>query len=224
MSKFDEASRMDLPSLKLRGEEATDLRQRLLAEGPEQVIEVCRVPGQISLIVAAVLEDVGQGNLTTLQPRDWGEAERFSLAVKRLDLSHRISPIFYERSYSWAIKRLLAAPDRPIFDICILNGNKSWDASGFGLLLSDMLLRPGGLLIVTDLDWSMAGSPYFRQNPEIADRHEVEEFKSEPVRIAVDLVLPHLGYDAPEISTGRGLAFARKPSIAFSANRQRSGG
>lgn len=220
MSKFDEATRIDMPPLKLGADDAVLLRQRVMAEGPETVVEVCRNPGQLSLVLSSVLEDAGRGNLTSFQSRDWDKAERFAQAVKDLGVTHRISPIFYDRSYSWAIERLLSSPNRPAFDVCVLNGNKSWDASGFGLLLCDMVLRPGGLLIVTDLEWSMSGSPYFRQNTEMAKRHEVEEFKSKPVRIACDLILPHLGYDTREIAPNRSLAFARKPKTTLSPERQ----
>ena len=210
MSKFEAAESIEMSSLKLTADETKTLRQHLLSENPESVLEICREPGQVTLLVASILEDMGQGGLTTFQPRDWDGADHFASAVRELEIAHRVSPILYDRSYSWAIGRLLSAPDRPVFDICILNGNKSWDSTGFGLLLCDMLLRPGGLLVLTDMAWSMAGSKHFQRNPALIDRHESDEFRAKPVQFASDLILPHLGYDSTDITHGSEIAYIRK--------------
>ncbi len=45
---------------------------------------------------------------------------------------------------------------QPQLDFCYIDGTHSWDVSGFGFLLVDRLLVPGGWVHFDGLDWTFS--------------------------------------------------------------------
>ncbi len=168
-----------------------------------------RGPGQ-SLCLAAVLADQNAGTLTTFHAAAGSEPDPVKERAVALGLDKWISPIQSGRSYTWAMQRLLNTGDRHSFDVCVLNGNKTWDAGGLGAVMADMMLRPGGLMILCGINWSMAGSPYFQSRPQITQKYAPDELRAFPVQLVMDQLLPHLGYEILDTPTARSFGFARK--------------
>ena len=65
-----------------------------------------------------------------------------------------MTPILPFRSFTWELQKLIAQVPRPRFDLCYFDGGHTWDNTGFGVLLVDILLRPGGILVLDDMNWS----------------------------------------------------------------------
>src|SRR5205085_1807308 len=67
--------------------------------------------------------------------------------------------------YTWWLKEQVAArSDRdgncePRFDFVYLDGAKNWTIDGLAVVLIEKLLRPGGWLLMDDLDWTYADDP-----------------------------------------------------------------
>jgi predicted O-methyltransferase YrrM len=51
---------------------------------------------------------------------------------------------------------------KPIFDFCYLDGGHTFDVTALGVSLLSILMKPGGILILDDLNWSIAKSPTAR--------------------------------------------------------------
>lgn len=210
MGVFQQIAQLELAQRPIKEADAQALYLRLKGEAPKTVLEICQNAGQLSLLLAGFLAEQGDGTLTTFQGSTAQTDAEFHDHLAALDLSPFVNVLPAGRSYSWALQRLLSKSPRPVFDACILNGHKTWEASGFGLVLADLLLRPGGLLVLPDIHWSMAKSPYFRQRPHLTEKHDTDELQAQPVALAMDILLPRLGYqviDAPELSN---IALARK--------------
>jgi predicted O-methyltransferase YrrM len=210
MSIYDDVSDLEFTTIRLSTEDARALRHRLHGETPESILEVCQEPSQLSLYLAAFLEDQGKGSLTTFDGNTGSSSDQIKHYLTQLGLHRRVSSIRSGRSYTWAIKRLLAAEERSEFDVCVVSGNKTWDARGFGAVLADMLLRPGGLMVLTDIKWSMASSPHFKKNTHLTRKHDLDEQRARPVQLVMDLVLPHLGYDIIDAPECKSFGLARK--------------
>lgn len=210
-TKTEIISQLDFSPRRLTASEALSFRSRLAGESPNNILEICRDPSQITISLAALLFDQGKGTLTTFN----SAANSGGKQAKRYLSEHELAPyvfsISYGRSYSWALERIVASDERQEFDICVLNGNKSWDQTSQNALMADMLLRPGGLMVLMDQNWSMADSPHFKREPELTKNYDTDELNSKPVKLTVDLVLSHLNYQkisAPELEH---IAFSRKP-------------
>ncbi|ARE41233.1 hypothetical protein RGUI_3092 [Rhodovulum sp. P5] len=213
MSKFDLVAELfqDIPYM--RQFEAEILRDLILQEGARKIIEVGFYQGKSSAYIGAILEDQGEeGSLLTL---DMASARRHRPNIEDLlekaGLAQRVTPIFCKRSYTWELQRLISAPERPLFDFCYFDGGHTWDSTGFGVLLIDMLLRPGGLLLLDDMDWTMSRSKHYQSKPELLRKFDADEVESKPVRLVWDTVLTHLGYEQVREYPDAHWGLARKP-------------
>lgn len=117
-------------------------------------------------------------------------------ASEKLNLSSHIN--FYNEAsgYNWFLKRKIIESTvnnkcKPIYDFCLIDGDKKWDDDGLAFFLVDKLLKPNGMIIFDDLFWSYAYKGYkfvmFRGKRE--DRFCEEELKSNNVFDIVNLLV-----------------------------------
>ncbi len=124
----------------------------------------------------------------------------------RAGLADRVELVYEETSYTWYLQRLLRqqlhdGQIEPVFDFVFLDGAHTWDVDGFAFLLVDRLLKPGGWILLDDLDWRLDVERY----PDVPDA----ERKLAQVREIWDLLLmPDSSYD--EMSTDGLWGWARK--------------
>jgi hypothetical protein len=99
---------------------------------------------------------------------------------------------------------------RPQFDLCYFDGGHTWDVTGFGFVLVDMLLRPGGWIIFDDLNWTIAGS-VGRGGSDTYTQYSEDERAAQGVRLVYETLAPRLGYtDMKEVKEFQ-WGVARKP-------------
>jgi predicted O-methyltransferase YrrM len=160
-----------------------------------RVLELGAFHGVSTCYLAAAVDELGSGMVTTM---DRSEAARLNPNVydllERTGLQHRADVVLAERSFTWELKRLLEAEERPQFDFIFLDAGHDWDVTGFAFFLVDLLLVPGGWLLFDDLNWSYAASPSLRDKPSTLAIPE-EERNAQQVRAVFDtLVARHGGY------------------------------
>ena len=193
--------------------QAGAMRRFMIDKAPVDVLEIGFFQGRSSCYIASVLEEMGRGHLTTIDRTSAAEHDpNIHDCLERTGLAHRVTPVFAERSYTWELGRMIRREPRPAFDLCYFDGGHTWDMTGFGLLLVDMLLRPGGWIVFDDLDWTLAGS--MARAPErrrkFHDRFGEDELQAPTVRLVWETLAPHLGY--VERFEADGWGYARKPS------------
>ncbi|APZ53154.1 class I SAM-dependent methyltransferase [Salipiger abyssi] len=211
MSTFDLVTRTfsDIPYMD--ESRAALLRSILREYEAREILEIGFYQGKSSVYIGAMLEDFGSGRLVTIDKATARDRSPniFDL-MKSTGLERRITPRFAERSYTWELQRMINSQPRPQFDLCYFDGGHQWDRTGFGVVLVDMLLKPGGLLVLDDMNWSMAGSAYHRKNPETMNAYSEDERSAKTVRLAWDTLLPHLGYSHIREYPAIGWGVARK--------------
>jgi predicted O-methyltransferase YrrM len=213
MTKFDEITR-DFGKVKYMNEARARILRGLIEErDAADILEIGFFRGKSSLYIAAMLEDRGRGALTTIDRQSAaGLKPNIHDLLGQAGLAHRVRPLFAHRSFTWELMKLAREEPRPRFDLCYFDGGHTWDDTGFGFVLVDMLLRPGGTVVFDDIDWSIEHSSAYSKNPKRMARYSEDERAAKTVRLVWDLLVPEYGYahvrEFPEI----GWAVARKPA------------
>jgi len=179
----------------------------------KNILEVGFFKGKSSAYFAAILEDLGRGHLVTIDKRNaMGLSPNINQVLEQAGLLHRATPIFAERSHTWELGKMIRSGKRPQFDLCYFDGGHTWDVTGFGFFLVDVLLRPGGWIIFDDLDWTISKS--LSRSPQRGDAYKGfsnDEKESPGVRMVFEHLVTHLGYtDIREVSRFS-WGIARKP-------------
>jgi predicted O-methyltransferase YrrM len=205
-SSFDE-----LPYMRHR--QATFMRNFIIEHDARDILEIGFYHGKSSAYFAAILEDLGRGHLVTI---DLDTARRRDPNIEQvlsdLGLSHRVTPLYAERSYTWEMGKMLRTHPRPQFDLCYFDGGHTWDVTGFGFVLVDMLLKPGGWIILDDLKWTIeAAMPDMSRIPRHWLASSPDERAAPAVQLVFDLLVPHFGYTDKRIINHGEWGIARKP-------------
>ena len=199
----------DTPCMSL--DQAKRMRAFIRRHRPRDVLELGFAHGVSTCYMAAALEEIGGGSVTTID---------LESSLKRVPSIHdllgqcgfadRVTVHFEPRSFTWRLMRMLEQPSSPMFDLVYLDGGHSWDVTGFGFFLVDKLLRDGGWLIFDDIDWTYATSPTLRDKPAV---HEMpDDFRVTPqVRKVFELLVKqHPDYRRCRVKRDWGYAQKRR--------------
>ncbi|HNP35698.1 MAG TPA: class I SAM-dependent methyltransferase [Woeseiaceae bacterium] len=201
----------DLPYM--RPAQATILRDLIVNENASDLLEIGFFHGKSSAYFAAVLEDLGRGHLVTIDLEPARKREpNIEQVLATLNLGHRVTPIYAHRSYTWELAKMIQANPRPQFDFCYFDGGHTWDCTGFGFALVDMLLRPGGWIVFDDLKWTIKEAMKSRTSaPRYWRACSADESATPAVKLVFDTLVPHLGYTDIRMIDQRRWGIARKP-------------
>jgi predicted O-methyltransferase YrrM len=93
-------------------------------------------------------------------------------------------------SYTWWLKTQVEAHDEPRYDFVYLDGAKNWTIDGLAVILVEKLLRPGGWLLMDDLEWTYAQDPHREATDGIVHRELSEPERTQPhLRAVFDLIV-----------------------------------
>lgn len=197
----------------MRYHDAVFMRDFIVKHDCRDILEIGFFHGKSSAYFAAILEDLGRGHLVTIDRESAKKRQpNIGTVLSTLGLSERVTPIYAERSYTWEMSKMIQAQPRPQFDLCYFDGDHMWDGTGFGFLLVDMLLRPGGWVIFDDLKWTVAAA--MKNRPKVPRSWRAcseDEQTASGVKMVFDMLVPHLGYTDLETAKNGWWGIARKP-------------
>jgi predicted O-methyltransferase YrrM len=133
---------------------------------PEHVLELGTAHGVSAAYIAAALEANGRGHLTTV---DHGGAHFDPPpedVLARAGVADRVTIVREHSSYNWFLKLQTERNSdasgncSPIYDFVFLDGSHNFDIDGLAVVLIEKLLRPGGWLLLDDLDWTYEHNPW----------------------------------------------------------------
>ncbi len=197
----------DLPRMSLG--QGKRLTQLLVGENLRDCLELGFSRGVSSCYIAAALQEMGGGALTTIDLESAREKRpTIDENLTRLGLRDFVTIYHEPTSYTWRLMRLLEQSQEPRFDFCYLDGAHSWAVDGLAFFLVERLLRPGGWIIFDDMDWTFGKSETMRNGPLVkampADERDLPQ-----VRLIWDLLVkPHPNFDKFQVEGSWG--FARK--------------
>ena len=110
--------------------------------------------------------------------------------IARAGLADTVTIVREFSSYTWWLKEQVAARSdahgnvEPAYDFVYLDGAKNWTIDGLAVVLVEKLLRPGGWLLLDDLDWTYAQDPGREATDGIVHRElsEPERTRAAPAR------------------------------------------
>lgn len=114
--------------------------------------------------------------------------------LDRCGLAHLVTPVYAHTSYTWELMKLLERDPHRRFDFVYIDGGHTWDVSGYGFLLTDKLLAPGGWMLFDDLDWTPEGSPTMRNLPWVKKLSDEERRSAQVRKVFEVLVATHPSY------------------------------
>lgn len=178
----------------------------------QNILELGFRHGVSTCYMAGALDDLGRGKITTIDLIGARIAEPnidHLLGILGLD---KYVTVFYEpTSYIWRLMKMLEEDPSPRFDFCYIDGAHNWFTDGFAFFLVDRLLKPGGLIIFDDLDWTYESSPTWKNLPQTECMPQDEKSTPQIRRVYELLVKHHPAYG--EFMEKDGWAYARKTSI-----------
>lgn len=189
------------------------MRDLITEHDARHILEIGFYHGKSSAYIAAILEDLGRGHLITIDRKTARLREpNIEQVLLALDLAHRVTPVYAHRSYTWELSKMIRAAPRPQFDLCYFDGGHTWDATGFGFVLVDMLMRPGGFIVFDDLEWTInAATKNLAKVPKHWRTSSEDERATQAVKLVFDLLVPHFGYTDIRTANGGRWGIARKP-------------
>ena len=111
-------------------------------------------------------------------------------------VAERVAIVREYSSYTWWLKERIAERSdahgnvEPCFDFVYLDGAKNWTIDGLAVVLVEKLLRPGGWLLMDDLEWTYAQDPGREATDGIVHRTLSERERTEPhLRAVFDLIV-----------------------------------
>jgi predicted O-methyltransferase YrrM len=128
---------------------------------PAQALELGTAHGVSAAYIAAAMEANGTGELTTV---DHAGAAFTGPApaelLERAGVAHRVKIVHEHSTYNWWLADQVRAHTdghgnvEPRYDFCYLDGAKNLNVDGLAVVLVEKLLRPGGWLLMDDLEWT----------------------------------------------------------------------
>jgi len=116
--------------------------------------------------------------------------------LARAGVAERVTIVREYSSYTWWLKEQVAARSdahgnvEPAYDFIYLDGAKNWTIDGLAVVLAEKLLRPGGWLLLDDLDWTYAQDPGREATDGIVHRELSEPERTQPhLRAVFELIV-----------------------------------
>ena len=116
--------------------------------------------------------------------------------VAQAGLADQVTIVREYSSYTWWLKEQVANRSdahgnvEPAYDFIYLDGAKNWTIDGLAVVLAEKLLRPGGWLLLDDLDWTYAQDPGREATDGIVHRELSEPERTQPhLRAVFDLIV-----------------------------------
>ena len=116
--------------------------------------------------------------------------------LARAGVADRVTVVREFSSYTWWLKERVAERSdaagnvAPLYDFVYLDGAKNWTIDGLAVVLVEKLLRPGGWLLLDDLEWTYAQDPRRIATDGIVHRELSEPERTQPhLRAVFELIV-----------------------------------
>jgi len=145
----------------IMSEMAKDLYNFVIENKPRQCLELGFAHGASSCYIAAALDEIGSGHITSvdlISGLEWQKPTIEEL-MEQTGLGGWVTINREHTGYNWFLKKKIM--DRslnnrctPLYDLCFIDGPKNWTIDSAAFFLVDKLLKPGGWVVFDDLQWT----------------------------------------------------------------------
>jgi predicted O-methyltransferase YrrM len=167
---------------------------------PASVLELGFCHGKSTCYMAAALDEIGAGRITTVDREEAKSREpTIGELLDKSGLGSYVDVHFEPTSYTWFLKKDIesATVDGrtvPKYDFCFIDGAHSWEVDGLAFFLTDKLLEVGGWLLLDDYGWSYATSSALKDTEAVRAMPCDEREEPQVASVYELLVKQHPGY------------------------------
>lgn len=170
--------------------------------------------GATACVMAAALERNGRGRLTTVD-RVLHQPVNADVLARHVGCNDDLIEIVVDDlGYNWWLADLLAQQTNKqtghvhgVFDFCFIDGAHEWETDALAFLLASRLLKPGGWMVLDDLDFRLR---QLDQRPEYRDRSP-RELDTYQVKMIYDLLLAgNDDFEQVRVTPDQRMVWARK--------------
>jgi predicted O-methyltransferase YrrM len=172
-------------------EQGRVIHDHVVSAGARDVLELGTAHG-----VGAAYLASGGARVTTVDFAGAAYQPSPEATLARAGVADRVTIVREYSSYTWWLKEQVAARSdangnvEPAYDFIYLDGAKNWTIDGLAVVLAEKLLRPGGWLLLDDLDWTYAQDPGREATDGIVHRELSEPERTQPhLRAVFDLIV-----------------------------------
>lgn len=182
--------------------EGRRLYDHLRAVGARDVLELGTAHGASAAYMAAALDANGGGTVTTIEHVTAVHDPPPEQILADAGLVDRVEILRLEHSsYTWWLKEQVERQSdpsgncEPLLDFCYVDGAHNFTIDGLAVVLVEKLLRPGGWLLLDDLNWIYRPGAYPPGQGPDELRLSTEERQSPHMRAVFELIVKqHPGF------------------------------
>lgn len=151
-------------------------------------LELKSFPDISTIYIAGAIEALETGHLRSVCEKRTRATDYDTLAaLKETELNRFVSLYQEPTSYNWCLMKFLQEDIYEHFDFCVIDGGATWAGVGFACCLVERLLKPGGWIIINNLNFNFRASR--QRNAPFVTKMAEEEQITRQVRCAYDLLL-----------------------------------
>lgn len=169
----------------------------------QNILELGFQHGVSTLYMAAALDEIGYGTITTIDNLTAKQASPTLIELaEQIGLNQYINPIFANSSYNWELMKIIEnnkSKHSDIFDFCFIDGAHSWETDGFAFFLVDKILKEGSYILFDDIDWTFAKSKGLSGSNFVKAMAEDEKNRPQIELVLKYLVAQHQDYEISSI-------------------------
>ena len=138
----------------------------IVSNGLRACLELGSGHGATSCVMAAAAAET-HGKVLTIDIALHQPANASSLKA-HVGIGDELEVVVDPLGYNWYLADLIAKQTRngtcaPVFDFCFLDGAHEWQPDALAVLLAVKLLKPGGWLVLDDLNFNLRSMPNWKE-------------------------------------------------------------
>lgn len=206
----------ELADVPFMTERQAKLMYRFILEfKPKAILELGFAHGKSTCIMAAALEEIGEGKIITIDDHSAKDlTPRIESLIEQFGFKNFISPIHSHTTYNWELMKLVHQNNETNakvnnFDFCYIDGAHNFETDSAAFFLVDLLLNRGGAILFDDMDWTYASSEGLKGSKFI-EKFSEEELTTPHIKTLFDnIVVNHPNYHNFSVKDEWGWAFKK---------------
>lgn len=197
------------PNLKyMNHSQAVYMRDLILSNNLQNLCELGHYHGKSSAYLASILKERGSGKLTTYDLTSTTVKPCIQDLLTEFDLQEWVNVVLSAEGYIWDLVEHIKQQPENKFDFCYLDGGHTLESTGLGFTLINILLRPGGYIVLDDVKWTINSSPAYAAYKK---RLTEKQLNAHNVEMVCDYIIENSGYQLIERNKQLNWAVYKKP-------------
>ena len=191
----------------MKHSQAVYLRDLILSKNLQNLCELGHYHGKSSAYLASILSEQGYGRLTTFDLAATVVKPSIHDLLSEFNLHQYVETVISAEGYIWDLANRIKENPENKFDFCYIDGGHTFESTGLGFVLVNILMKQGGHIVLDDVKWTINNSPaLFNFYKNLTDTQR----NANGVEMVCDIIIPSLGYELVDRNVGLNWAVYKK--------------